>query len=74
MGSPHLQQPWEYCRVFCGTGLTLGATSPNLNGHPRLTPGLGLDDILTVLGAEGWELVGIIGDRASAQLIFKRPR
>jgi hypothetical protein len=73
---PTWDPTWEYCRVFVGVNsalnLIVGGTSQNLSGHPRVTQGLDLDSCLAVLGQEAWELVTVIGDRASMHLIFKR--
>lgn len=52
------EQPWEYRAVWVREGLTEGIAGGNA-----------LEAKLNGLGAQGWELVNIISDRA----VLKRP-
>ena len=67
---------WEYVRLLVAStqqGRPPVFVSASSNMSRKFNATDSLDDCLTGLGNDGWELAGVLGDASRAQLLFKRP-
>jgi hypothetical protein len=73
--TPAPRQQWEQLCVPAEDGANNNAKNVKNTVFAWLNTPTGWNKLLTSYGAQGWELVGVIGDQVSIGAVcFKRPR